>query len=139
MHQRRIEYNPKGRPLLKKSTSMLGLAALLVVVYILGGSLKKYIFSASSAKAPSCLEMLGSTITENGGVAAITGSIKNNCGQKYGSIQVSFTLDPAGNLKSPPAKAVAYGEDLLPGKTWDFRTLPVPKNSTYRFNEISAY
>ena len=124
---------------MKKFTKILGLAALLVVVYILGGSLKNFIFSASSAKAPGCLEMLGSSTIENSGVTTINGSIRNNCDRKYKSIQVSFTVDPIGNVNSSPTVAAAYGDDLLPGKIWDFRTLPVPKNSTYRLKEISAY
>ncbi len=125
--------------LLKKFTSILGFASALAVVFILGVSLKNFIFSASSAKAPKCLEMLGSTTVQNGGVTAITGSIKNNCEVKYKSIQVSFSVDPLASSNSPATTVVAYGDDLLPGKIWDFRTMPVPKNSTYRFKEISAY
>jgi len=115
-------------PTLKK----IAVLAALVVVFILGVSLKNYIFSVSSTVAPACLEYLGSAIEEIDGVTAISGRIKNNCAHRFQSIQVNFTL-------VPHAKAVAYGHDLQPGKSWDFRTLPVPKDSVYRFTDISAY
>ena len=54
-------------------------------------------------------------------------------------MQVNFTLDRPNGDTLPSPKAYAYGHDLLPGKTWEFKTLPVSRNTTYRFDEITAY
>lgn len=115
-------------PTLKKFAILIA----LVIVFVLGVSLKNYIFSVSSAAAPKCLEYAGSTIAERDGVTAISGTVRNNCDREFRTVQINFILDAGG-------KATAYGDDLRPGKSWDFRTLPIRKDSTYRFSDISAY
>ena len=127
-----------------KGGSILALICALGGWYYLRTHFGEWIQSAASSSTPSCLEMLGSTTSEEDGVTNIVGNIKNNCDRKYLYVQVVFTLD---NSNADPAmrdmpepKAVASVRDLEAGATMPFKTaIPVSKNATYRLDGITAY
>jgi hypothetical protein len=121
---------------------ILTLVSLLALGYITRPLFRSFITSATSDHAAACLEMLGNTTTEENGITYIVGTVRNNCERKFGYVTVTFKLDrqpgPAENL--PDAPVSAYSRDVGPGQTKEFKTVvPISKNSTYRFDAISAY
>ena len=60
---------------MKVPTGLLGLIAILAVVYAASGLFRDYLVSNSTGKGPSCLEMLGKTTSEVEGLTYITGSL----------------------------------------------------------------
>jgi hypothetical protein len=122
----------------------LRLVGTIVAVAALAGIYAAYSWVRASlgragAAAPACLELLGSTTTEENGVTYIIGNVRNGCDQKFSSVLVTFKLDRRDNSEFPEALASAYGRNLKPGDTWSFRTtLPVSKDVTYRFDGLSV-
>ena len=121
---------------------LLTLVSLFAVGFITRPLFKQFILSATSDKAKECLEMLGSTTTEESGSTYIIGDVRNNCERRFSSVTVSFKLDrqsgPSENF--PETTIAAYSRDVGPGQTKQFKTVvPISKNSTYRFDAISAY
>jgi hypothetical protein len=126
---------------MKLPAGILVLIAIFAVIYATRQRLQSYIGSMSGT-APECLEMLGSTTSEDDGHTYIIGSLKNNCDHAFGSVTVLFTLDrtngPMGDF--PEGSAYAYGRDIQPGETWAFKSaLPITTNSSYRFEGINAF
>src|SRR5215468_2245375 len=100
------------------------------------------VVSNSTGKAPVCIEMLGSTSSDEEGITAIVGNIRNNCDRRFGHVTVLFKLErPAGPLKDmPEPSAYAYVSDLEPGETRPFKTaIPLSKDVMYLFEGINAY
>ena len=52
-----------------------------------------YVLGIATSKAPDCLEMLGSTTTEDSGSTYAIGSVRNNCDRKFDMVTVSFKMD----------------------------------------------
>ncbi len=121
-----------------KSLGILAGIAVLIAIYVQYGRVIRAITS-SGAKAPNCVEMVGNTTSEDGGVTTIIGTVRNNCERKYGYVQVVFKLERGGNSDLPEGIVTASGRDLKPGDTWEFKTFPVPRNVSYRLDEINAY
>jgi hypothetical protein len=101
-----------------------------------------YVLAIASSKAPDCLEMLGSTTTEENGGTYIIGSVRNSCDRKFGRVTVSFKLGhqrvATGEL--PEYTVSAYTRDVEPGQIKEFRSsAPVSKDASYRFDSISAF
>jgi hypothetical protein len=120
---------------------ILVLVSIFALGYITRPLFRNFITSATSDKS-ACLELLGNTTTEENGVAFIIGSIRNNCDRKFSNVTISFKLDstPRPMDSLPEAGAYAYSRDVQPGQIAQFKSaLPVSKNSTYRFDGISAY
>lgn len=117
-----------------------------IVVSVVGYFTRQWfgdiILAVASNKAPACLEMLGSTTTEENGVTYIIGSVRNSCDRKFGRVTVSFKVDhqrvATGEL--PEFTVPAYSRNIEPGQIKEFRTsAPVSKDASYRFDSISAY
>jgi hypothetical protein len=123
---------------MKIPANVIAVVAFLAIVYSVSDWVKQYLVTAASAAPPTCLEMLGNTTTEQDGITTIIGQIRNNCEHKFGLVQVGFKLDRADKVGLPPALVFAYGRDLQPGATWEFRTAPVGKNASYRVEKITA-
>ena len=126
---------------MKIPTGVLGLIAVLAVIYAASGLFRNYLVSISTGKAPGCLEMLGKTTTEEEGLTFIISSIKNNCGRKYSQVTVVFKMDrmpgPIENL--PAFVAYAYSSDVESGETRRFKSaLTISRNTTFRLDEINA-
>ena len=122
---------------MKIPANVLVVIAFLLAVYSFSDWVKQYLVKTVAAAPPTCLEMLGNTTMEENGITTIIGSIRNNCEHGYGLVQVGFKIDrPETGL--PPSLVIAYGRDLEPGETWQFRTSPVPKNAAYRVDKITA-
>jgi len=120
---------------------ILTLVFLFALGYVTRHLFRSFITSATSDHAAACLEMLGSTTTEEDGNTYIIGTVRNNCERKFGNVTVTFKLDrqpgPMENLDAPVS---AYARDVGPDQTKQFKTaVPISKNSTYRFDAISAY
>ena len=120
---------------------LITLVCIFAAGYITRPLFQSFITSATSDKS-ACLEMLGNTTTEESGSTYIIGSIRNNCDRKFGSVTISFKLDrqhgPMENFSE--ASVSAYSRDLEPGQTKEFKSFsPVSKNTTYRFDSISAF
>src|SRR5437667_11700855 len=109
---------------MKIPTGILGLIAIVAVGYVASGWFKGHLIAMATGTAPTCLEMLSSTTTEEEGLTSIVGSIKNNCDHKFGQVTVVFKLDrvsgPTEDL--PEAVAYAYSRDVGPGETRQFKT-----------------
>jgi hypothetical protein len=121
---------------------IIALVSLVILGYFTRPLFRNFIASATSDKAAACLEMIGNTTTEEDGHAYIIGSVRNNCDRTFGNVTVSFKLDrTAGPMENmPEARATGYVRDLAAGQTKSFRTVvPISKDSTYRFDTISAY
>ena len=121
---------------------ILTLVSFFVLGYITRPLFRSFITSATSDHAAACLEMLGNTTTEENGITYIIGTVRNNCERKFGSVTVTFKLErqpgPMENFSEVPVSA--YARDVGPGQTKQFKTaMPISKNSTYRFDAISAY
>jgi len=120
----------------------LALVVISVAGYFTRPLFEGFILSVASNKAPACLEMLGSTTTEDSGITYIIGTVRNSCDRKFSSVTVSFKIDhqrgPTGEF--PEYTASAYSRNVESGQIKEFRTSsPVSKNATYRFDAISAY
>ena len=121
---------------------ILGLTALGVLIYGLNAWFPKYIASKASGKAPACLEMLGSQMSDADAVNYIIGTLRNSCDSKISSATVLFKLERrAGPMQDmPEAVAYAYVRDLKSGETRQFKTaLPVSRETSYRFDGINAW
>jgi len=120
---------------------ILTLVSFLALGYVTRPLFRSFITSATSDHAAACLVLLGSTTTEEDGNTYIIGTVPNNCERKFGNVTVTFKLDrqpgPMENLDAPVS---AYARDVGPDQTKQFKTaVPISKNSTYRFDAISAY
>ena len=94
------------------------------------------------SKAPACLEVLGSTTSEEDGVTYIVGSLRNTCETKFSQVTVLFKLDrvPGPMEGMSEGSAYAYSRDVEPGDVRQFKSaIPVSKDSSYRPDGISAY
>jgi len=122
---------------------MLALIAILGAGYAARVWFQNNIVSVvSGGRSSDCLEMAGSTTTEEEGATFIVGSIKNNCDHGFAQVTILFNVDRApgafGDL--PEGVAYAYSRDVKAGEIRDFKTaVPISKNSTYRFQGINAY
>src|SRR6185436_18004749 len=91
---------------------LFGLLVVLAVLYALRGRFRDSIVTMSNVKAPSCLEMVGNTTSEQDGHTYIIGSLRNNCEKTFGHVQVTFTLDRTDHTNLPPPLAYVYGRNL---------------------------
>jgi hypothetical protein len=121
-----------------KPAGFIAVLAVLVAGYVF----RNWIQQKLTASNTTCLELAGSTTTEENGQTYIVGSIKNNCDKNYGNVTVSFKIDSNDNPGGFPqgGMALAYGRDIQSGTTWEFKTqMPIPRGSTYRLDEITAF
>jgi hypothetical protein len=119
-------------------SGILGLVAVLVVGYTLRTIYGRTV-SLATTETSSCLEMVGSTTTEDEGVTYITGSFRNNCGHDIGHVTVMFKLDQAPGAFGP-SQAYAYGNDVKADETREFKSaMPVSNNAVYRFDGFNAF
>lgn len=117
----------------------LGLAVLVVAGYFLRERLTRAMSTATAQTPSGCLEMVGSTTTEEEGATYITGSFKNNCGRDIGHVTVMFKLDQAPGAFGL-SQAYAYGNDVKADETREFKSaLPVSKETVYRFEGFNAF
>ena len=121
---------------------LLALIVVSVTGYFTRPLFERYVLAVAASKAPPCLELLGSTTTEDNGISYIVGSVRNSCDQKFSRVTVSFKIDhqrvATGEL--PETVVSAYGRNLEPGQVKEFKsTMPVSKDTTFRFDSISAY
>ncbi len=122
--------------------AIVTVVSLLALGYFTRPLFRSFITSATSDKAAACLEMLGNTTTEENGITYIIGSVRNHCDRRFGSVTVTFKLDrtPGPTQDMPESTVSAYSRDVEPGRTAQFKTaVPVAKDSTYRFDAITAY
>jgi hypothetical protein len=127
---------------MKFLTSILGLIAIIAVGRGVGGWFVKSVVTRATTDASTCLEMLGSTTTEDAGATYIIGNVKNGCDHRIDSVTVIFKLDrpPESAEYLPQGDAYAYVRDVKPGETRPFKSaLPVSRNTTYRFDGINAF
>ena len=120
---------------------VVGLIAILALGYALRGLLRYELGSVTSDRT-ACLEMQGSTTTEEDGVTFIVGNIKNNCSTRFGQVTVAFRLAPTPGVTEnlATASAYAYCRDVEPGDVRQCKTaLPVSKDASYRFEGINAF
>ena len=96
----------------------------------------------TASQAPNCLELVGSTTSEEDGRKYIVGSIKNNCDRSFSHVTVLFKLDrtPGARVDMPEGGTYAYGRDVKPGDVQRFKSaVPIGGKATYRFDGIRAY
>jgi hypothetical protein len=127
-----------------KPSGVVGILIVVAVGYWIRTAFRSTMSAAMTAGVtPACLELMGSTTTEDNGVTKIIGSVRNSCDRKYGTVIVSFKLsraDQNGPLANFPESVItASVSDLKPGDTKDFKTLPVSSSTTFRFDEMRAF
>jgi hypothetical protein len=125
-----------------KASTLLGLIAVVAIIYAARVGLRTLIGSASQGVSPTCLELVGKTTREDEGRTYIVGSVRNDCTRKYGSVTVVFKLDrrPGPTESLPQGIAYAYIRDLVPGETRPFKSaFPVSRDTTFLFDAINAY
>jgi len=121
--------------------ALITLVCIFAAGYITRPLFRGFILSATSNKS-ACLEIMGNTTTEENGSTYIVGSVRNNCDRKFGYVTVTFKLDrqPGSSGAFSETTVSAYSRDIGPGQTKEFKSFaPVSKNSTYRFDAISAF
>jgi len=120
-----------------------GILCLLGIVWVITayGWVGSRLGSVGS-KAPACLEVLGSTTSEEDGVTYIVGSLRNTCDTKFSLVTVLFKLDRvSGPMEGMSGGSIyAYSRDVVPGEVRQFKSaIPVSKDSSYRPDGINAY
>src|ERR1700722_12704882 len=98
----------------------LGMAALVVAGYFVRHQLTT-VMSTATTQTPTCLEMVGSTTSEEEGVTYITGSFRNNCGRDISHVTVMFKLDQAPGSFGL-SQAYAYGNDVKADETREVKS-----------------
>ena len=95
--------------------------------------------TAPTSQTSNCLEMVGSTTSEEEGTTYITGSFRNNCGREIGNVTVMFKLDQAPGTFGL-SQAYAYSRNVKADETREFKSaLPVSKDTVYRFDGFNAF
>jgi hypothetical protein len=121
-----------------KPSAILGLIAVLAAGYYVRSRFTSVI-SAATTPTSSCLEMTGSTTTEDGGATYITGSFKNNCGHSIGHVTVLFKLDQTPGTFSV-GSVYAYSNDVKADETREFKSaMPVARDANFRFDGFNAF
>lgn len=121
---------------------LLGLVAILVAAYAVRTGFRHFMGSVGTDKASTCVEVLNNTTTEAEGATYIIGSIRNNCDASIGHVTIVFKLERAsGPMEDlPETSAQAYARDIKAGEIREFKTaLPVPRDSSYRFDSVHAF
>ena len=119
---------------------ILTLACIFSLGFIPRPLFQSFILRATSNKAEACLELLGNTTTEENATAYIVGTVRNNCDRTFGSVTVTFKLDRGASDTLPEYSISAYARNVEPGQIKQFKTVtPISRNSTYRFDRISAF
>ena len=89
-----------------------------------------------------CIVLDGHVTSETNRIHVIKGAVRNDCQRAYGSVTVSFRLEPApganGGITTRPM-AFGYVHDLKPGETKEFETLPIGSNPSTMFDKITAF
>ena len=127
---------------MKLRTGALAVITLFAAGYAAKNWLQNYLSANATGKAPSCLDIAGSTTNEDEGATYIIGSVRNDCDRSFSQVTVLFKLDaqPGAFGDLPEGNAYAYVRDLKPGQVRDFKTAqPVGKNASYRFDGINAF
>src|SRR5215813_8634450 len=128
---------------------VLGLIAFMGIRYGIREIYTGVVTSATTDQVAACLSLTGSTTAVDDGNTDIVGTIRNNCGRRFGQVTVSFKLDrsSSGSQRStrpamdlPEAVIVAYLRDVQPGETRRFKSSThVHNNAVFRFDRISAF
>jgi hypothetical protein len=127
--------------LLLKPAGFVAVLAVLAGGYVFRNWIQHKLIASNTNQA-ACLELAGSTTTEENGQMYIVGSITSHCDTKYGYVHVGFKIERSDSGENLPQGGMvfAYGRDIQPGETWKFKTdMPIPRNSSYRLDGITAY
>jgi len=117
---------------------LLVLAAVVAAARLGYSQFIGHVISRSSAKPPVCLELNGYTTTEEEGHTSIIGKVANNCDYEFDTVNVVFLLDrTAINLSAAPI--IGHLRNIKPGQTKDFKTMPIGRDTSYSFSEMTAY
>ncbi len=77
------------------------------------------------------LQLLNSSVTNDGFIRYIVGSVRNNSGRSFSQVMVTFNLyDSSGALVGNAVDSVF---NMSPGMVWRFRA-PVPEDSATNFS-----
>ena len=125
----------------KVVAAILGLIGFFALRQFLLHQYRTVITAATTDKAARCLVMLGNTTSEQDGFTFIIGSIRNNCDQKFGSVTITFKLDPPSGSTAYRTEGIAYAysRDVQPHETRQFKSAVHISNATYRFDAIRAF
>ena len=122
-------------------------SAWIGMIVALGGAylLREHFFPAVMSRATrsdsDCVALVGYTTTEEDGRQYVTGSVRNDCGQRVNSVTVLFREDrPGANPDLPSVSVQAYVRSLKPGEAKDFKSaLPIAPDAAISFDRISAF
>ena len=118
----------------------LGIVALLIVVGArewIQEAFVTTITTAAKGGQSACVQMLGSTSSEEDGRTFIVGNVRSNCERSVSSVTLVFKVD---NGRDSEGVAYAYARDLKPGETRRFKSaVTIPKGGTFRFDRINAF
>ena len=117
----------------------IGLILIGLTLYMGGRLFHKTLVTALDTKTPACLTLAGSTISEQDGVSRIVGTVRNDCTRKFFIVNVVFALDRKDSTFAGGAKAIGSVRDIAAGTSATFQTLPVGRDTSYRFEEINSF